>query len=200
MTDNSQADLQLAIKIYKKTYNKIFSLRDAFIASFLMFIINMCFHINVLAYYIGFILCYIIIRILFIRRYLSKLNRSAYMLPEENVIFEKGTVLIHDGELIIFSRINDCMIIQREGFLFVKPYRTSAGDIVRNYIFIIKVSTCEKCEENEERTIPNRKKIRIKYFSVWTIILLLTLFFLLSKLDLYYLQKLAYFITSHGKI
>ncbi len=200
MTNDHNDSLEIALKHYLKKSRLGSIVRAALIASFLLFIFNICYQINTLTYYGSILIIGIFLKIYFRQRHKRQVRRQAILIPIENVsIFEDSMTILTNDTPIEFQ-LQSCLMIQRDKFLYIKPLINIEGIRIPKVFFIIELPNDEQRLYFKSLMRIHQRRVRVVAFwmvAIWT---LLIFYFLLSKLDLYYLQKLAYFITSHGKI
>ena len=200
MTNEQKSSLEKALNIYMKKSKLGSIVRAALLASFLIFLFNICFHINTLIYYISFFIVFILLYIYIRKRYVRRLKRRAIMVQNENVgVIDDIMTIINDDILIEFD-LEDCIMTQRDKFLYVRTVENIQGEKIANFFFITELPSEKQRLYYKSLIRIHQRELRVVARWAVAISTLLTLFFLLSKLDLYYLLKLVYIITTHGKI
>ncbi len=200
MTNDHNHSLEIALKHYLKKSRWGSIVRAALIASFLLFIFNICYQINTLTYYGSILILGIFLQIYFRKRYLKRVRRQAILIPFENISVFEETMTIFTHNAPIQFQLQTCIMIQRDKFLYVRPIINIHDEKISNFIFITELPGEKQRLYYKSLIRIHQRKLRIVARWSLTIFIVLTLFFLLWKLDLYYVLKLIYIITSHGKI
>ncbi len=200
MTNEQKSSLEKALNIHMKKSKLGSIVRAALLASFLIFLFNICCHINTLIYYISFFIVFILLYIYIRKRYVRRLKRRAIMVQNENVgVIDDIMTIINDDILIEFD-LEDCIMTQRDKFLYVRTVENIQGEKIANFFFITELPSEKQRLYYKSLIRIHQRELRVVARWTFAISTLLTLFFLLSKLDLYYLLKLVYIIITHGKI